>query len=215
MIANKSRFFIGVGLFILLFFVFIPFPNNWTFDATVTVMGFPIQTQDGIDFIGIICAILFFLAAFLLYSSLKKYQGRLLILAILLFFLLPNPVISLYQETLAHGINAISYDNNGSCEINSFRDNELEIECEIALKNRSNKPVSFEIEFLESYFDSRLSTSLLNLNGPYVLKLYPNEMRTFHFKETIDVRNVSNYIEGGSSSFINFILKDGEKSRIF
>ncbi len=215
MIANKSRFIIGVGLFILLFLVFIPFPNNWTYDATITLMGFPIQTKDGIDFLGIICAILFFLAAFLLYSSLKKYQGRLLILAILLFFLLPNPVITLYQEMFAHGINAISYDNNGSCEINSFQDNELRIECEISLQNRSNKPVSFEIEFLESYLASHLSTSLLNLNGPYVLKLNPYEMRTFHFKETIDVRNVSNHFESGSQSFINFILKDDEKSRIF
>jgi hypothetical protein len=65
MIANRTRFFIGVGLLIFLFFIYIPFPNNWTFDATLVVMGFPIQTKDGIDFLGIICVILFFFAAFL------------------------------------------------------------------------------------------------------------------------------------------------------
>ncbi len=55
--------------------------------------------------------------------------------------------------------------------------------------------------------------SLMNNNDPYEVKLKGNERKTVKIESNIDVSNMENHIEQGSSTGVNIIIKSGEKIR--
>jgi hypothetical protein len=200
-------------------YLYFPFPNNEILDIrpSFTFMSFPIRNQDGYIMLGIIGSVLFIIAMMLLIFSVKKYHFRTIGVALMIYTLLPNLLIATYQETLANGIMAISYDGNGTCNFEDVNKDLLNGEASLNLHNRSNEDVTFELEFLDSifYYDEEQMESLMNLNGPYKITIKANNKETIHLKEMLDVSDVPKHITGGTSNNIHFILTDGKTKRIF
>ncbi|WP_235888237.1 hypothetical protein [Neobacillus paridis] len=178
-------------------------------------MSFPIRNQDGFIPLGIIGSILFIIAIILLFIGMKKYRFRTIVIVVIVYAILPNILITMYQETLASGITAISYDGNGNCNFENVSEDLLNGECNFVLHNRSDKDVSFELELLDSHFmeDGVRMESLMNLAGPYNITIEANRKKSIHLKELLDLSGVPKHIDGGTSNGIHFKLIDGEKSR--
>ncbi|WP_449539731.1 hypothetical protein [Ferdinandcohnia sp. Marseille-Q9671] len=215
MIKNKETLitsFILLGICMSLFF---PFPNNGMIEARSTIMSFPIRNSNGYILLGIIGSILFIIAIILLARSLKKYHLRTIVIVLVVYTLLPYILIMLYQETFASGINAISYDGNGNCNFLYVNDDVLDGECSLVLHNRSNTAVSFDLEFLDSLFmdDGARMESLMNLAGPYHITVEANEKKSIHLRKLLDLSDVPNHIEGGSSSNINIKIVEEDAAR--
>ncbi|WP_430787078.1 hypothetical protein VBD025_15500 [Virgibacillus flavescens] len=204
--------FIILGLCMYLYF---PFSNNVMLEAHSTFMSFPIHNQDGYILLGIVGSVLFIIAMIFLVIGMKKYHFRTIIIVVIVYAILPNFLITMYQETLASGITAISYDGNGNCNFESVSTDLLNGECKLVLHNRSNKSVSFELEFMDSFFtkDKVRMESLMNLAGPYSFTIEANRKKSIHLKELLELSNVPKHIEGGTSSDIHLKLIDGEKTR--
>ena len=178
-------------------------------------MSIPITNQDGYLVLGIIGSILLVIALILLVISLNEYRFRTLIIVVLTYTLLPFILITLYQETFASGINAISYDGKGKCNFSTVSEDLLKGECNLILHNHSNDTLSFELQFLESFhteFDTRM-VSLMNLASPHIITIKANEKKSITISELLDVSNVSNHIDGGSSYRTHLILIDGKIKR--
>lgn len=196
-------------------FLFLPFPNNETIDAYSKFMSFPISNQDGYIVTGIIGAVLFIIAMTLLVMGIKKYHFRTIVIVIIVYTFLPQLLIMVYQETLANGIMAVSYDGNGSCNFENVREGVLNGKCDLVLHNHSSKDVTFELEFLDSYIDEGIrDESLMNLNGTYSITIKANQKKAIHLKELLDVKDVPKHIDGGSSMDIHVKLSNGKTSRI-
>lgn len=213
-VKNKLALFISFVILCICMYLFFPFPNNVMLEARMTFMSFPIHNQDGYIPLGIMGSILFVIALILLFNGMKKYQVRTLLLVVLLYTFLPNLLIAVYQETLASGIAAVSYDSNGQCDFNLI-DQKMNGECNLVLHNRSNEAVSFDLEFIDSSFveDDVQMESLMNLAGPYRITLEANEKKPIHINELLDLSNVPKHIDGGTSFSIHFNLIDDEHMR--
>jgi hypothetical protein len=152
MIRSKVALISSVIILSICMYLFFPFPNNVMLEARSTFMSFPICNQDGYILLGIIGSVLFIIAMILLVMAMKKYHFRTIVIVVIVYSILPNLLITMYQETLASGIKAISYDGNGNCNFEYVSEGLLNGECNLVLHNRSNKAVSFELVFLDSYF---------------------------------------------------------------
>ncbi len=217
MIRSKIALISSAILFCICMYLYFPFPNNELKDARTTFMSFPIRDQDGYIVLGIVGSVLFIIAMILLVRGLKKYHFRSVIIVAIVYGLLPQILIFAYQETFASGIYAISHDGNGNCKFDSVGEDLLNGECNVVLHNHSNKAVSFELEFVESdrWGDGERFESLMNLAGPFNITIEANRKKSIHLREIIDVSDVQNRIESGSSSNVHFKLIDGEDIRIF
>jgi hypothetical protein len=63
--------------------------------------------------------------------------------------------------------NSISYDGNGNCDFQYVSEDLMNGDCNLLLYNRGNKAVTFELEFLDSFFlenEVRME-SLMNVAG--------------------------------------------------
>jgi hypothetical protein len=145
----------------------------------------------------------------------KKYHFRTIVIVLIVYAILPYLLITMYQETLAKGITAISYDGNGKCNFNDEGKGLVNGECDLVLHNRSNEAVSFELEFLDSSFveDEVRMESLMNLAGPYRITIEANRKKSIHLKELLELSDVPNHVEEGTSINIHFKLIDGETTR--
>jgi len=183
--------------------------------AQITFMSFVIEDENGYNLLGIIGSVLFVRAIILLLNSLEKYQIRALIAVVIIYMLLPNLLITAYQETLASGAAAISYDGNGQCDFETM-DDTMDGECNLVLHNHSNEAVTVELEFIDSFFseDDMRMESLMNLAGPYTVTLAANSQKHIHLEELLDLSNVPNHIDSGTSFGINLKIKAGNKTRI-
>lgn len=217
MVKNKVALFGSVVLLVICMYLYFPFPNNVMLDARSTFMSFPIRNHDGYIWGGIIGSILFVIAMILLFIGMKKYHFRAIVIVIIFYAALPSFLIMLYQETLADGIEAIAYDGNGKCDFEFVSEDLLNGECELVLRNRSNKDVTFELEFLDSTFyreDEVRMESLMNVAGPFLITIEANQKRPIHFKELLDLSDVPKHIQGsGESLYVNIKLSDGETTR--
>ncbi|MFJ7934563.1 hypothetical protein [Sporosarcina sp. NPDC096371] len=148
--------------------------------------------------------------------GLKKYHLRTIIIVAIAYTFIPMFLITAYQETFARGISAISYDGNGSCLFMRAGKDLLSGDCTLTLHNRSNNAVSFEVEFLDSFFmgEGLQMESLMNLAGPYKITIEANRKKTIQLNELLDVSNIPKHIKEGGSSYIHFKLSDGETERI-
>lgn len=217
MIRSKLALISSVVLFVICMLLYFPFSNNVRLGASATFMSFPIRNQNGFIFLGIFGSILFIIAMILLVIGMKKYRFRTIVIVAIVYTVLPNLLITVYQEMLANGIEAISYDGNGKCNFKYVSKDLLNSECTIVLHNHSNKAVPFELEFLDSYFmeDEARMESLMNLAGPYSFTIEGNSKKSIHLKKLLELSNVPNHIEGGTSFNIHFKLIDGETTRTF
>ncbi|MGM0898084.1 MAG: hypothetical protein ACQEV0_09295 [Bacillota bacterium] len=215
MIKSKPAFFSAFIILGICMYMFFPFPNNAILDAQATFMSFPIQDQDGYHLFGIIGSILFIIAIILLFISLKKYQFRTVIVVVIVYAFLPSLMITTYQETAANGIEAISYNSNGRCDFKML-DKTMDAKCNLVLHNRSNEDVSFKLEFIDSFFmeDEMRMESLMNIAGPYLITVEANSKKTIHITELIDLSDVPNHIDSGTSYSIHIKLISGNKARI-
>ena len=215
MIKSKLALFSSFIILCFCMYLYFPFPNNVILEATFTFMSFPIRNQDGYISLGIIGAILFIIAIILLFIGMKKYHFRTILIVVIVYAILPNLLITSYQETVTSGIAAISYDGNGTCNFESVDKKIVNGECDLVLHNRSNEAVSFELEFIDSLFmaDDEQMESLMNLAGPYKITIEANSKKSIHLKELLDLSDVPESIEGGGSSEVHFKLTDGEKTR--
>lgn len=214
MVKNKLALFSSFIILCICMYLFFPFPNNVMVEARTTFMSFPIENQNGYISLGIMGAVLFVIALGLLFIGMKKYQFRALLIVVLVYTFLPNLLITTYQETLASGITAISYNNNGQCNFELI-DQKMNGECNLVLHNRSNEAVSFELEFIDSFFmeDDVRMESLMNLAGPYRITIEANQKKAIRINELLDLSNVPSHIDAGESSGIHFKLTDNEKTR--
>ncbi|MEW9053023.1 MAG: hypothetical protein AB2392_17815, partial [Neobacillus sp.] len=115
MIKSKLALISSVIILGICMYLYFPYPNNVMIEARSSFMSFPIRNQDGYILLGIIGSVLFLIAMILLVIGMKKYHFRTIIIVVIVYALLPNLLITMYQETLASGITAISYDGNGKC----------------------------------------------------------------------------------------------------
>ncbi|RHW43388.1 hypothetical protein D1B31_01625 [Neobacillus notoginsengisoli] len=218
MIRSKVALISSVVILGICMYLYFPFPNNVMLEARSTFMSFPIRDQDGFVLLGIIGSVLFIIAMILLVKGIKKYRFRTVVIVLIVYAVLPNLLIKVYQETLASGIMAISYDNNGECNFESVEEDLLDGECKFELYNRSNEAVSFELVFLDSFFmeDEVRMETLMNLAGPHTITIEANRKKTIHLKELLKVKGVPNHITGGTlNGGLHFKLIDGKTTRIF
>ncbi|MFJ7976641.1 hypothetical protein ACIQZI_13200 [Peribacillus sp. NPDC096379] len=215
MIRSKVALISSAIILGICMYLYFPFPNHVMLEVRSTFMSFPIRNQDGFIPLGIIGSILFIIAMFLFVIGMKKYRFRTIIIVVIVYTILPNLLIAMYQETLASGILAISYDGNGNCHFEYVSENELNGECNLVLHNRSSKDVSFELEFLDSFLmeDEVRMESLMNIAGPYSITIEANRKKSIHLKELLELSDVPKHIEGGTSFNIHFKLIEGGKTR--
>ena len=166
--------------------------------------------------LAIIGSFLFIFAMVLLVKGLSKYHFRTVIIVAIAYSLVPLGLIALYQGTLAHGIAAISYDGKGTCDFERVSTDEFTGECTLLLTNHSGKPVTFELEFLDTFIPEpkMRMTSLMNESGPYIITIAANREKSIRLKELLDLSDVPVHMDGGSSTDVHFKLKDGKRERI-
>lgn len=216
MVRSKAALISSALILMICMCLFFPFPNNELFNASSTFMSFPITNKDGFIMLGLIGAVLYITAIILLIVGLKKYHFRTILLVIIVYAIFPKLLITIYQETLASGIYAISYDENGYCNFESLDQGFMNGDCHFIIHNRSNTPVSFELEFVDVtiWNDDVRMESLMNVNGPYHMMVEANRKKSIELNEILDVYDIPNRIEGGSTSGIHFQLIDGENARV-
>lgn len=216
LIRSKAALISSVVILGISMYLFFPFPDNVLLDARSTFMSFPIRDHNGYVLLGIMGSVLFIIAMILLVAGMKKYHIRTIILVVIVYAILPRFLITVYQETFANGISAISYDNNGKCNFESVGESLLNGECEFVLHNRSNKDVSFELEFIDTLFkeDEVRMESLMNLGGPYIITIEANREKSIHLKELLDATDIPKRIESGTSNDVHFKLIVGNNTRV-
>lgn len=216
MVKSKVALISSAMILCICMSFYFPFPNNKTIDARASFMMLPIRDQDGYVVLGIIGSFLFILAMILLGIGLRKYRVRTMIIVVLVYSFLPTLLITMYQETLAKGIAAISYDGSGTCQFDNVSENLLNGECSLVLHNRSSESVSFELEFIDSFSpeDEVRMESLMNLNGPHKFTIEGNSEETIEVNELLDLTDVPNHVDSGTSMNIHIKLVEGEDIRI-
>lgn len=215
MIRNKIVLICSIVILGICMYLYFPFPNNDMLDAYSTFMSFPISNQDGYIVLGIIGSAMFLIAIILLVIGMKKYHFRTIVIVVIVYTFLPKFLIMTYQETLASGIMAISYDGEGQCNFENVSEDLINGECNLILHNRSNEAVTFELEFLDSYFmeDSMRMESLMNVVGPYSITIEANQEKSIYIKELLDLSGIPKHIESGTSFNVHVNLIDGETKR--
>lgn len=208
---------LGLILFITSIILNFPFPHESPFGETVaSVLNIPIRSVDGFHYVGIASFILFIVSLYFVTKSAEKYHGRIILFSIIIVLIAPPILASSFQKTLATGIYAVSYErDSSSCHFKMINETTLHGESELPFENYSKEDVQFTLEFYNEDFleDDIRMVSLMNNNSPYEVNLKGNERKTVRIESKIDVSNIEDHVENGSSSYINIIIKSGEKIR--
>ena len=217
MIKSKKMLYLALIPFTASLALNFPFPHESSYGETVAAaLNIPVRSVDGLHYVGIASLALLIASLYFLTKSVNKYQGRVVLLAIILAMVAPFMIASSFQKTFATGIYAVSYERDWSnCRFDMIDESTLHGECELPFENYSRNDVQFTIEFYEKYYfeDDVRMVSLMNNNAPYVVKLKGNERKTVKIESNIDVSNIENHVEQGSSTGVNIIIKSGEKIR--
>ena len=217
MIKSKKILYLALILFIASLILNFPFPHESPYGETIaSILNIPVQSVNGLQYVGIASLALLIASLYFLTKSVKKYHGRVVLVAIIIAIFAPSMIVSSFQKTFATGIYAVSYERDWSnCNFEMKGETTLRGECNLPFENYSSKDVQFSIEFYEEYFfeDDVRMVSLMNNNAPYVVKLTGNERKTVKIESNIDVSNIENHVEQGDATGINIIIKSGEKMR--
>lgn len=217
MIKNKRVFLSSVFLLLLTMLLNLPFPNEKPYgEGIIAALGFPIQTESGIQLIGITCLLLMITAISLMMHALEKYHGRMFLLTIILFFAIPHFAINTYQNTFASGIYAVSYERqNSNCHYQMIDDHTLQGICNLQFENHSKKDSSFSVEFYDKYsgLNDEGLASTMNKAGPYEITLKGKGRKQVQIEANIDVSEMKTHFESGDESGMNIILQSERKTR--
>ena len=217
LIKVKKYLYIALIPFFASMILNFPFPDVNPYGETiVSVFDIPVQSANGINYVGITSLLLLILSLYLLVKSLKKYHFRLVITAIMLAIFTPTFVASSFQKTFATGIYAISYElDDSKCSFEKTNETTLHGVCELPFKNYSKNDVQFTIEFYKRYsFEDEIPmVSLMNNNAPYRVKLGGNGTKRVIIETNIDISKMENQIDGGEATDVNIIIKSGRSSR--
>ena len=183
-IQHKKLFIFGLVSVIICFLLSLSFPNGRPLaEIIVSDVGWSVYSnndmQSGWNYVGIALFFIFLNGVSYMFYSMKKYQFRAVGLALIIGILGPSYVGMAYKSTFANGIHAITYEKQFS-ECTYEMDeatNKLHGQCWIPMQNHSNDHVSFNLEFLEHRMDDFKMDSLMNVEGPYTIKLYSNETK--------------------------------------
>lgn len=137
-------------------------------------------------------------------------------LAIIITIFIPSLIVTAFQETVATGVYAVSYERGkSSCGFEKVDESTLKGECELPFKNHSSNDVQFSIEFYEFYSSEHdlPMLSLMNVGAPYEVELKGKEHKIIKIESYIDVSKLENHIEGGNAAGINIFIKSGEMVR--
>jgi len=215
MIKNKKMFYIAIILFVATLILNLPFPNKSSLGETVASdFNIPIRSANGLLYVGITSLILLLAGLYFLNISLNKYHFRAILIAIIAAIFAPSMIVSLYQETFATGIYAVSYKRElSNCNFDMINKKTLHGECKLPLKNYSSNDVKFNIEFYDEYDGGLPMVTLMNNNGPYEVKLKGNQRKTEKIEADIDVSKIEKHIISGNAAGVNIVLKSGRKMR--
>ncbi|CAM3802879.1 hypothetical protein [Mesobacillus thioparans] len=217
MIKNKKYLILAIIFFSISAALNFPFPHEYPRGQEISVaFGFPINTMDGLSYIGVTGLLLFIISLFFLVKSLDQYHVRMVLIAMLLVVFLPMEMVNAYQNTLATGIYAIEYDReSSSCVFETKNKKTLTANCQFPFENHSNHPVRFNIEFYKKYLfeDDMPMLSLLNEGGPYEVILHGKERETVNIETEMELSRIGVDSISGDSSMINIKIVDGEKVR--
>ncbi|MEH7238526.1 hypothetical protein [Bacillus sp. JJ1562] len=217
MIKNKKILYLALILFIASLVLNFPFPHERPYSKTVaSVLNIPVQSVNGLEYVGIASLVLLFASLYLLSKSVKKYNRRVVWLAIIIALFAPPMMASAFQKTFAKGVYAVSYEREMSnCQFEMIDETILHGECELPFENYSRDDVQYTIEFYEidGFEEDIQMVSLMNNNAPYKVELKGNERKMVKIESNIDVSKMESHIEQGWSSYINIIIKSGEKTR--
>ena len=217
MMRNKKMLYLALILFVASLVLNFHFPHESPYGETVaSVLNIPVQSVNGLQYVGIASFALLIASLYFFTKSVNKYHGRIVLLAIIIAMFAPSLIASSFQKTFATGIYAVSYERDWSnCRFEMIDETTLRAECELLFENYSRNDVQFTIEFYEKYYfeNDVQMVSLMNKNVPYVVKLKGNERKMVKIKSEIDVSNIENHVESGSSTGVNIIIKSGEKVR--
>lgn len=216
MIKNKKQLILAISLLATVILLNIPYPHSHTIGASLIIMNIPITYSDGINYLGVSYLFIFLLALALLRASLKKYQGRFIVLAVVLIAISPQMIANALQNNIAKGIYATEYNpGDSNCNFDMIKEGTLQVECELWFENHSRNDVSFTVVFIEDdpFGDGIKSVSLLNTEKPLEVTIEGNHREPIFITEEIDVTSLDNFISGGSTSYVNIIIRDGNRYR--
>lgn len=217
MLKNKKLLSISLILFVISFVLNFPFPHEYPYgESIVSILNIPIRTTHGLHVVGVASLLLLIASLYFLAKALKKHKGRFVLLAILLALFFPPFLADTYQQTLATGIYAISYDEETSgCNFEMLNDKIMQVDCEFSFHNYSNDNITFNIDFYETYTfeDDHRMVSLLNLIEPYEVTIKPKISDTVKVETEIDVSEIKTHVTNGSASHINLMIRSGDKLR--
>lgn len=194
-----------------------PFPHRYPYGETIfTVMNIPIRFSNGFHTVGIITLILMFIGLFFLVKSLRKFRGRMVLLAFFVVTFVPSVIANTFQSTFATGIYAVSYSSEESnCNFEMIGETTLHGECELTFTNYSKDDVRFTVEFQEySLFkDDIPMVSLMNDHGPHKVFLEGKENKVVPIEATIDVKEMEGYVVSGEAMHVDIAITSKKKSR--
>jgi hypothetical protein len=215
--VNKKWLYLSITFIIASMALNFPFPHESPYGETiVSVFNIPVRSAKGFHYVGITSFVLLITGLYFLTKSVKKHQGRFLLIAILITLFAPSWMVSSFQKTLATGIYAVSYERDlSSCKFDMIDDKTLHGECELPFENYSKGDVQFTVEFYDKYYfeDEVQMVSLMNNNAPYEVKLKGKERKNVKIEMNMDVSNIDNHIESGTMSSVNIMIKSGKSIR--
>ncbi|MGB3261940.1 hypothetical protein [Paenisporosarcina sp.] len=201
---------------VLVIILNFPFPHAEPFIAgNASAMNIPIQDRDGYKYGGLLLLVLFILGVYLLASSLEKYRARLVILAIVLYAILPFFFINVYQNTEASGIYAIHYESDSSqCEFEKLDETKMKVQCQLPFENLSEEAVNFDVSFANQVlFEERFNViPLINENGPYPVTLQGHESKLVFIQTEVELSKIKG-LSGGTAHQVHIEISQGDKAR--
>lgn len=217
MLKNKRTLVIAVILFLFSMALNFPFPHEYPKGQDIfSTFNIPIKSINGLHYVGITALLFLILSLYFLTKSLEIYHKRMVVIAILLFMLLPIELVSAYQKTFATGIYAIHYDREtSSCQFGMKDETTLTATCQLPFENHSNNIVRFNIEFYEKYpfEDETPMLSLLNEGGQYNVALHGKERKTVIVETEIDLSTSGVGSVSGDAWMVNIMITEGDKVR--
>ena len=216
MIKNWKLFSIAIVLWLICLVLTVPYPNALNIERGVSVLNVMVKTENGYQMEGLLTILLFIGSLCFLGMGVKKHQAILGITAIVSFVFAPSILVNVYQNTVATGIAAVSYDvDKSDCRFNLVNDFTLKGACRLPLQNLSSDDVTFNIEFYETYWyeDGVRMVSLMNEGAPYEVTLRGEQKKWVKVETLIDVSQTENHIEKGTVSGVHIIVSAGEQKR--
>ncbi|KMJ56885.1 hypothetical protein AB685_19370 [Bacillus sp. LL01] len=214
MFKNKPALYVSVLLILIAMIMSFPFKLSAPYGPELTVvLGIPTRTVEGPVYFGMLIISILILGLVFLGRAMKKYRGRAVLLAVLLFVFGPFKIAETYQNTFASGIDAISYDREKSkCTYESMdRTSVMTVHCELYFQNHSEEDVTFMLTFYEE--EHAIWSHYLNNEGPLEVTVFKQDRNPIIVKRELKLEKEQLF--SGSDSYFSVILEAEGKKRTF